>query len=216
MRSTSSSSRSNGAWIKKASWIGARGGGDDDEVGEVAGELDRDRADTAGPTDEEDGARRTGDEPADVEAVEEHLPCGDRGEREGGGLGEVEAARLGADDALVDEVQLGVGTLTGDAAGVEHLVAGPEEGGLRPGSADDAGRVVAQHLDAAGLVRAGAAADLGVNRVHRDGADLDQEVATGGDGVGELDVDQGLRGVDGLGLAIADGAHARPPVSCGR
>ena len=119
---------------------------------------------------------------ADVEAVEEHLPGGDRGEREGCGLGEVEAARLGADDALVDEVQLSVGTLAGDGPGVEHLVAGPEEGGLGPA----AGRCRPHRSPAPCTAgpRAGAAADLGVDRVHRDGADPDQEVAAGGDGVG--------------------------------
>src|SRR5947199_3007837 len=78
-----------------------RRGGDDGEPGQCARELNADRADAARAADDQQrfalaAAARHG------EAVEQHLPCGDRGEREGGGGREVERRRFGAYDALVD------------------------------------------------------------------------------------------------------------------
>lgn len=105
-------------------WAG--GGGDDGEVCEGAEELNGDGADAACAADDEDEVAAFWGGAADVEALEEHFPCGDGGEGEGGGLGVGEAGGFVADDALVDEVEFAVGAGAGDGAGVEDGVSGFE------------------------------------------------------------------------------------------
>src|SRR5437660_81852 len=79
-----------------------RGGGDDREPGHLR-ELDADRADATRAADDQHRLVWLNFQP-----VEEGLPCGDRGQRHRGGLREVQLLRLGADDALVDEMELAV------------------------------------------------------------------------------------------------------------
>ena len=74
---------------------------------------------------------------ADIHAVEQGFPRGDRCERQRRGLGKSERARLVPDNALVDEMKLGVGARADIAARIE-AVARPEERSLRPHLDDDA------------------------------------------------------------------------------
>lgn len=50
---------------------------------------------------------------------------------------------FGADDAFVDELQLGIRAGPVQHAGLEHRIAGPEERGVGADGLDDAGGVVA-------------------------------------------------------------------------
>ena len=81
-----------------------------------------------------------------AEAVEQHFPCGDRGERQRGRRREVERLRLAPDDALVDQMEFAVGAGPDDRARVPDLVARLEQRHVRPDRRDDAGRVVAENL----------------------------------------------------------------------
>src|SRR5262245_15840095 len=65
-----------------------RRGGDDRKPGEAAGELDQDRADAAGAAGDQQRARIDALAGYGAEPVEQQLPGGDRGERQGGGLRE--------------------------------------------------------------------------------------------------------------------------------
>ncbi len=84
------------------------------------------------------------------------------------------------DDPRVHGVELGVGARPGDVAGVVDLVADGEPGDLRAGLHDGPGGVEAEDL----LFAAGASGDLQVDRVDRDGLDLDQDVVGAGRGTG--------------------------------
>src|SRR3712207_5978869 len=92
------------------------GGGDDAGVRALAGKLDRDGADTAGATDDEQGAGVAAG--GQLQAVEEHLPGSDGGQRKRGGFGEGQAGGFGADYPSIDHVALAVATWSGHAAGV--------------------------------------------------------------------------------------------------
>ena len=105
--------------------LGTRGGGDDREAGQPARDLDRHRADAAGAADDEQRALVGALAALDADAVEQELPGGDGRQRQGRGLGEAQPGRLAADDALVDQVVLGVGAGPDHRAGVEHCFAAP-------------------------------------------------------------------------------------------
>ena len=114
-------------------------------------------------------------------------------------------------ESLVDEVELGIGSLPGERAGVVDRVAGLEQRRLRPGGDDRPGRVEAEHLPRARLGPR-PLADLGVDGVHRDGMDLDQHVApVRRRRVGQLDVDERFGVGRGQRTLVADGAHGSPP-----
>jgi len=76
------------------------------------------------------------------------------------------------DNALVDEMKLGVRARTDDAARIEDLVARPEDRSQRARLDGDAPRIVADHFRGLGWRRS-AGAHLIVHRVHRNGANLD-------------------------------------------
>src|SRR5205823_5178267 len=136
-----------------------RGGGDDLQTGHL-GDLDGDRANAAGAVDDQH-ARAT--VAADLHAVEKRFPRGDRRQRNGGGLREVERLRLAPDDAFIDEMELAVRARARDVAGVIDGVARLEERDLGTYRGDGAGRVPAEHAGR-GRVRFSL---LGVDRVHR-------------------------------------------------
>ena len=127
--------------------LGPRCGRYDGKIGQLPRQLDGDRADAARAAKNEDRARRAGNGFGDIEPVEHRLPGGDRRQRQSGGGGEVERARLAADDPLVDQMKLHVSAQAADAAGVEHFVARLEEAGVAADFRDDPGRVVADDLD---------------------------------------------------------------------
>jgi hypothetical protein len=138
--------------------------------------------------------------------VKQQLPGGDGGQRQRRGLGEVQRRRLAADDALVDQLELRVAAGTGDVAGVVDLVAGREQGHLVADRLDHAGGVVAEHARRIFLLRLGCA-HLGIDRVDRDRFHPHQDVVAGRFGLGQFDVLQGLRVVDGQVAGKADGFH---------
>jgi hypothetical protein len=158
------------------------------------GELDADGAHAAGAADDEHAAAGL-----DLQPVEERLPGGDRGERDRGGLGEVELLRLAADDALVHQVKFAVAARARDVARVVDRIAGLEQARLGAGRFHRAGGVPAQHARRGGA----RLALLVVDRVHRDRVDLDQQVAAGRRGLGQLDVCEG----------VGDGFH-RSSMTC--
>src|SRR5690606_23044824 len=122
----------------------------------------------------------------------------------------VQRCRLVADAALVDEVQLGVGTGPGDRTCVIDRITGPEPGGFRSRLAHDAGGVPAQHLPF--LAFGGrAAADLVVDRVHRDRLHFDEDVAAGGDRLRQLDVDERRFIANRTGELVPNSFHHAPP-----
>ena len=100
--------------------------------------------------------------------------------RQSGRGGEIERARLAADDPFVDEMEFHVRARTADAAGVEHFVARLEKPRLSSGFDHHPGGVVADHLDrvrVGGCAGTPAARDLIVDGVDRDRAHLDKQVA---------------------------------------
>ena len=103
-------------------------------------------------------------------------------------------------------MQLGVGSIATDAAGVEHLFARFEGVHFRPDGANDTGSIPAQHAPAS-ADRTRAAANLRVDRVDRNGPNLNEQVAPRWDGVGKLDIDERFRAIDRAGLLISDCAH---------
>ena len=176
------------------------------EIGERADELDRDRADAASAADDENRGGRARHRLADIHAVEQGFPRGDRCERQSRGLGKSDRARLVPDNALVDEMKLSVGARTDVATRIEDLIARPEERSLWARLDDDARRIVADHFCGAGR-GSGAGAHLVVHRVHRNGADLDQKIAPRGGWAGQLDVYKTIGRRNGAWSEISDRAH---------
>src|SRR5262249_24418731 len=91
------------------------------EIGERADELDCDGANAASATDDEHSGGSAHHRLADIHAVKQGFPRGDRRERQSRGLAKSERARLTPDDAFVDKMKLSVGAGTDDAARVEDL-----------------------------------------------------------------------------------------------
>ena len=90
---------------------------------------------------------------ADVEPVEQRLPGGDRGQRQGRRLGERQRGGLPADDPLVDQVELGVAA--GPRSRRRRRLRPPAGTPVRPrGRLHRPGGVPAQHLPLPRLGRA--------------------------------------------------------------
>ena len=180
------------------------------EAGEAARELDQDRADTAGAAGDEKRTRIDALAGDRAEAIEQQFPGGDGGEGKGGCLRERERFRLVADDALVDQMEFGVGALALDRARVKHLVARLEQRDIGPDRVDHAGRVIAQNLGLA-LGRGGALAHLVIDRIGRDRLHGDADVASLGLGFGGLEIDQRVLIFDRKRFFVADGLHGLSP-----
>ncbi len=113
---------------------------------------------------------------------------------------------LRADEALVHQLELRVAAGPIDGASVEHLLARAEDMRVRPARHDHARGVEAQHARLAGGVGAGSL--LGVHRIHRDGADLDEQVmAPRLGGVAEDQILQRVLMGHGMAMGIGDGLH---------
>ena len=181
-----------------------RGGADDGQLRELAGELYGQRANAAGrPDDEQLRPRVPG---RHLQPVEQPFPGGERGQRQGGGFSEAEALRFVAGNTLVDEMQFGIGARPVQIAGVEHRIARPEQGDLRSHRLDDAGGVPAE--DDRRLVRTGAAhAHLGVHRIDRDCLHAHQQVARTRHRGGGVEIEERAFLGDGQRLDVADGFH---------
>jgi hypothetical protein len=184
--------------------FGARRRRDHREAG-ISGELDRHRADAAGATDDEDGGVAGRPLAVDLEAVEQHLPGGDRRERQGGGIGGRERLRSRTDDPLVDELQLGVRARAEDRPGIEHPVAGPEQRHRVPCPDDSSHGIEAKDAEAALGRRI--VPKLGVDRIDGDRLDPHQQVMPERHRIGQLAPDQGIRAITGAGRGVADRLH---------
>jgi hypothetical protein len=147
-----------------------------------------------------------------IHPVKQHFPGGDRRQRQRRGFRIGQASRLGADDALIHQMILGIRTLAVERAGVEHAVARLEQLGLRPRGLDHAGGVPAEHAPLA-CRRFGAHAHLGVHRVHRHRLHFHEQVTAGRRRLRQLDIDQRLGIDDRQGRLIADGLHEAAPGS---
>jgi hypothetical protein len=110
------------------------------------------------------------------------------------------------DNALVDEMKLGVRARANDATRIEDLIARSEERCLWARLDDDACRIVADHFCGAGR-RRGAGAHLIVYWIHGNGADLDQKTAPRGGWAGQLDVYKTIGRRNGAWSEISDCAH---------
>jgi len=185
-----------------------RGGADHGHLRQLARQLQQDRADTAGGADHQQGFTFALVAGRHVQAVEQHFPGRQAGQRQRRGRAEIERCRHVADDALVHQLQFAVAAGARDRAGVPDAVARLEQGHVGTDRLDDAGRVPAQHLPFAGF-RLGALAHLGVDRVDRHRAHLDQQVVALRDRVRQGDVDQRLGVVDREAGLVSDGFHGK-------
>ena len=185
-----------------------RSGGDHGEAC-MPGQLNRHRTDPAGAADHQQAARVAFGVQMEGHALEQQFPGGDRGQRQGCRLGEVQGGRLGADQALVDQVVLGVAAGAGGVAGVIDLVPGLEQFHLIAHRLDHAGSIEAQHPRLIQQRRrtGPGAAQLGVHRIDRGRLDPYQQVARTGLGARQGDILQGLGIIDGQMAAEGDGFH---------
>src|ERR1700722_355377 len=160
--------------------FGARRSRYDRKIGQLPRELNGDRTLASAAAKDQDRARCAGDGFRDIEPVEHRLPSRDRGQRQSRGAGEIERARLSADDPFVDQMELHVRAWASDAAGVEHFVSRLEKPRLPPGFDDHSGGVIANDLDVVRFARRtgpSAARHLVVDGIDRDRAHLDEKVA---------------------------------------
>src|SRR5260370_41934798 len=103
-------------------------------------------------------------------------------------------------------MKLGSVTRGLDRSGIEERVAGLEQRALGTDGVHDSGRIVTQNLNLA-LRRLGALAHLVVSRVGRDRLHGDPDVTAGRFGLGCLEIDESVRGVDLKRSLVSDGLH---------
>ncbi|MNJ47899.1 hypothetical protein D3C77_430740 [compost metagenome] len=185
-------------------WTG--GGADDGEAGQLTGQLSQDRTHATGGADDQQALAQVVSAFSNLQAFKQQLPGGDCGQRQRGGFGKTQALGHMADDALIDDMQFAVAPGTGNGAGVEHLVAWLEQGDITAHRLDHTGHIPAQHLGGT-RIRLHVLAHLGIHRVHRDGADLYQQVPRTWLGGRQFDVLQGGRVGDGQGVVVGNGFH---------
>ncbi len=130
-----------------------------------------------------------------VELVKQGLPSGDRRQRTRSGLCMCQVRGLGADDALIHELLRCVAACAVEAPGVEHFVAGAEQGGLVACREDRPGGVPPENPILASTIAGGA--DLHIYRVHRHRPHLDEQIpADRRCRCWDLGVDEAVRPVD--------------------
>ena len=185
----------------------ARGGADDGQAGQAPCQLHQHRAHPAGRTDHQQcfaGGFFAG---LHANAVEQQLPGGNAGEWQCGGLAKVEACGHVAHDALIYQVERTVGAGPLDGACVKHPVTRFEQANLRAHRTHDATGIKTQHLVGVSLSRAGAFAQLGVDRVDGHRMHLHQQVMAQRNRVRQGDVLQPRGGGNRVGLGVTDGFH---------
>ena len=184
-----------------------RRGRDHRKTRDFGGQLDRDRANSAGTADHQQRlARLCMRRRADLEAIEQSFPGGDRGQWQGGGGCEIKRDRHVPDDAFVDRVQAAVGARARHVAGIEHAIAGLEE--RHPGAdrLHHASRVIAQNARRPGNPGLGHAL-LAIHRVDRNGLDGDDQVALAWKRVGQFEIDKTGGIADRQRMDGGDGLH---------
>ena len=146
------------------------GGTDHRQLGKLAGKLDQDGTHPAGSADHQQ-ALPLASLLCNAQAVEQQLPSGDGGQRQRRSISVIQTTGLVPDDTLVNYMQLAVAARAVDGAGVEHFVAGPEQRHFRAHLAHNPDSVPAKHL---WLLAATACPYFRIDRVYRNGLDLDQ------------------------------------------
>ena len=185
--------------------LGPRGGRDDGERRALPRDLRHHRPHAAGTSDDEQRLPRAA-ALMDAEPVMQPFPGGDGRQRHRCGFRKGQRLRLAPHDAFVDELQLRIAARAVHDPGVEDLLAGAEQRAGRAHRAHDARGIEAE--DPRGVLRFLGPAALGVDRVHRDGAHLDEHVVPSGRGRRrDIEVEQRLRVVNLVAFREADGLH---------
>ncbi|MNJ26494.1 hypothetical protein D3C77_209780 [compost metagenome] len=187
-----------------------RGGTDHGEPGQLAGQLGQDRADATGGADDQQTLARILLPFSNLQALEQQFPGGDRRQRQGGGLSETQGPGHMANDALVDHMQLTVGSGPGDGACVINLVAWLKQADLAAHRLDHTGHIPTQHLGDASF-RLHVLADFGIHRVDGNGPHFYQQVPWPWLRGWQFDVLQGGRVGNGQGMVVGDGFHVWGP-----
>nr|GEX65028.1 hypothetical protein [Tanacetum cinerariifolium] len=182
----------------------ARCGADHGQIGQLTRQLYQDRSDaTAGADDQQAFTFATA--LLDTQPIEEQFPGGDRGQRQCGGVGVVEGFWLVPDDALIDQVEFAVAPRAGNGACVEHFIAHLEQRHFIAGFANHTDSVPSDHFGFGGS-RAGA--NFGIDRIHRNRSDFDQQITGTGCRLGQVHVDQRIGIFDGQAvLGEGNGFH---------
>ena len=161
--------------------LGARGGADDLQRGELVGQLSQDRPHTTGSADDQQALALIVFAFSHLQTFEQQLPRSDSGQWQCGRFGKPQASGHMADDALINCVQFAVAARAYQGTGVVHLVAGLEQRHVTADRLDHTRHVPTQHLGGA-IFRGDVLAHLGVHRVDRDGFDFHQQVTGAGHG----------------------------------
>ena len=114
--------------------------GADHDGSDLAGELHGDRTDTARGAVDQDGLACR-----EASVVDQRLPCGQPGDRQGGGHGVVDVSRKRSEVAGLHRGVLGQGAVAGPVGQSEHPLADGEAGGPVPQLDDDSRQLVAGH-----------------------------------------------------------------------
>jgi hypothetical protein len=94
---------------------------------DFAGELHRNRTDTARSAVDQDGLAH-----CEMRVVDERLLCRQPGDRQGGGHGVVDVSRKWSEVACLDCAEIGQGAIAGPVAQAEHPLTHTEAGGSVP------------------------------------------------------------------------------------
>ena len=185
-----------------------RGRRNDGKPGQRFGQLDEDRADAASATDHQQALLRAAPF-GQAECVEQHLPRGDRGQRQPRRFGKVETGRLAPDDPFIDGMEFRIGAFARDIARIEDLIAGLKAGDRRAHLGHDACRVKAQ--DARRALGLSGGAQLHVDRIDRDAFHRDQQITRSHRGPVDFNHIERVRRAR---RAIANGFHFFVPSLC--
>jgi hypothetical protein len=140
--------------------------------------------------------------------LEHQFPGSQRCERQRGRFGETQRIWLASDDSFVDQVELGVRSLSANGSGVEDCVPGSEKQRVRSSLDDDPRSVITEDLGLA--LRVVTPPPLDVDRIDGHGPNLDEKVPPRRARPIDLDIDQRALVFDRKGFQIGDGAHCSP------
>jgi hypothetical protein len=171
---------------------------------DFAGELHRDRTDTAGGAVDQDGLACR-----EVGVVDERLPRRQPGDRQGSGHGVIDVSRKGSEVARLHCAVFGQGAVASPVAQAEYPLAHTEAGGSVPQLDDDSRQLVAGH---ARRPVAPGAVDPGPRPVQLAGGEPGgmhpfDDVVLGGVRVGHIG--QGESTDAGIAVSNGDGLHGR-------
>ena len=165
--------------------------------------MDSHGAYASGAADDEQGFAGIVGRGVDVQPIEERFPCGQAGEGQRRAGGGIELGRPAADDALVNELVVGIGAGASDVAGVVDGIAHLKEGDGVTDGLDRARGIVAKGL----RFRVRAWAHLGIDRIETDRFDAHENIVSFGGRSRELDFERCVGLVEGDAGLELDGFH---------